>query len=69
MQAYPEGSCLRYPEPIPPQREITYEAALMMLLKAAGTAQSVPFTWGFVDKPTGAEYRTFKTHSFSYAFF
>ena len=53
MQAYPEGSCLRYPEPIPPQREITYEAALMMLLKAAATAQTVPFSWSYVDKPSG----------------
>ena len=53
MQAYPEGSCLRYPEAIPPQREITYEVALTMLLRAASSAQTVPFTWGYVDKPAG----------------
>lgn len=54
-----EGSCLRYPEPIPPQREITYEAALMMLLKATGTSQTVPFSWGYVDKPSGEERKSF----------
>ncbi|CAA7261473.1 unnamed protein product [Cyclocybe aegerita] len=46
-----DGQCLRYPDPIPPQREINYETAVGMLMRAAGTAQNVPFVWSYVDKP------------------
>lgn len=53
MQSYSEGSCLRYPEQIPPQREILYQNALSMLLRAVGIAQTVSFSWGYVDKPAG----------------
>jgi len=53
LQAQAEGLCLRYPEKIPPQREITYESAVNMLLRAISMAQNIPFTWGFVDKPLG----------------
>ncbi|KAF8798883.1 hypothetical protein BYT27DRAFT_7121926 [Phlegmacium glaucopus] len=52
LQAQAEGLCLRYPEKIPPQREITYESAVNMLLRAISMAQNIPFTWGFVDKPS-----------------
>ena len=53
LQAQAEGLCLRYPEKIPPQREITYESAVNMLLRAISMAQNIPFAWGFIDKPSG----------------
>ena len=53
MQSHPEGSCLRYPDQIAPQREVSYEAALNMLLRAMSMAQNVPFSWGYVDRPSG----------------
>lgn len=52
-QAQNEGLCLRYPETAGVHREITLEAAVGMLLRAAHVAQTVPFTWGYVDKPGG----------------
>lgn len=52
-QAQSEGLCLRYPESAGMHREITLEAAVGMLLRAAHVAQTVPFTWGYVDKPAG----------------
>lgn len=52
-QAQNEGLCLRYPESAGMHREITLEAAVGMLLRAAHVAQTVPFTWGYVDKPSG----------------
>ncbi|KAF8967124.1 hypothetical protein BDZ97DRAFT_1656982 [Flammula alnicola] len=50
-QAAQEGLCLRFPDNIPPQREITYENAMNMLLRGMAMAQNVPFSWGYVDKP------------------
>ncbi|KAF9454857.1 hypothetical protein P691DRAFT_655442 [Macrolepiota fuliginosa MF-IS2] len=51
-QAQSEGLCLRYPESAGMHREITLEAAVNMLVRAAQVAQTVPFTWGYIDKPT-----------------
>jgi hypothetical protein len=34
-------------------REINLEAAVNMLLRATHVAQTVPFTWGYIDKPAG----------------
>ncbi|KDR82618.1 hypothetical protein GALMADRAFT_238026 [Galerina marginata CBS 339.88] len=51
-QAQQEGLCLRFPDNIPPQREITYETAVNLLLRGTAMAANVPFTWSFVDKPS-----------------
>ncbi|KAF9046513.1 hypothetical protein BJ165DRAFT_1472230, partial [Panaeolus papilionaceus] len=51
LQAQQEGLCLRYPEPIQPQREMAYDYAANVLLRATGYAQNVPFTWSYIDKP------------------
>ncbi|KNZ73233.1 SWI/SNF and RSC complexes subunit ssr4 [Termitomyces sp. J132] len=51
QQAQAEGLCLRYPENLPLHREINYETAVNMLLRATAMSTSVPFAWGFVDKP------------------
>ncbi|KAF5382783.1 hypothetical protein D9615_002756 [Tricholomella constricta] len=51
QQAQAEGLCLRYPENLGLHREVTYESALNMLLRAMSMANTVPFGWGFVDKP------------------
>ena len=53
QQAQAEGLCLRYPENLPLHREINYETAVNMLLRAMAMSTSVPFAWGFVDKPPG----------------
>ncbi|KAF7768088.1 hypothetical protein Agabi119p4_7331 [Agaricus bisporus var. burnettii] len=50
-QAQSEGPCLRYPESAGMHREINLEAAINMLLRATHVAQTVPFTWGYIDKP------------------
>ncbi|PPR00439.1 hypothetical protein CVT24_004500 [Panaeolus cyanescens] len=51
LQAQQEGLCLRYPEPIAPQREMTLEHAMNLLMRATTHAQNVPFTWSYIDKP------------------
>jgi hypothetical protein len=51
----PEGLCLRYPENLGLQREVTYEMATNMLLRATSMAQTVPFTWGYLDKMQGVK--------------
>lgn len=53
MQSQADGSCLRFPEHIGPQREVSYEMAVNMLLKGAGMAMNVPFSWSYIDKPAG----------------
>ncbi|KAG6871014.1 hypothetical protein C0995_009036 [Termitomyces sp. Mi166 len=51
QQAQAEGLCLRYPENLPLHREISYETAVNMLLRAMAMSTTVPFSWGFIDKP------------------
>ncbi|KAH9831353.1 uncharacterized protein C8Q71DRAFT_798968 [Rhodofomes roseus] len=46
-----EGLCLRYPEPLGPHANVTYEVAVSMLLRAIQLAQHTPFVWGYIDKP------------------
>lgn len=53
QQAQQEGLCLRFPENLGLHREISYENAAAMLLRAVSMSQNVPFAWGFVDKPVG----------------
>jgi len=55
-QAQPDDRCLRYPEQIPPQRDVTVENAMNMLIRATDRAQNIPFSWGYVDKPQGSIY-------------
>ncbi len=50
-QAAQEGIYLRFPDNITPQRELSYENAISMLLRGAVMAQNVPFTWAYIDKP------------------
>ena len=52
--AQAEGLCLRYPENLGLHRDITYDSAVTMLLRAMSMAQTVPFSWSFVDKPPGS---------------
>lgn len=47
----PEGACLKYPENLPPHPNLTHEMAAQMLLRATGLAQTVPFQWGYIDRP------------------
>ncbi|KAF8237206.1 hypothetical protein L208DRAFT_1356612 [Tricholoma matsutake] len=51
QQAQAEGLCLRYPENLGLHRDINYDSAVNMLLRATSMAQAVPFAWGFIDKP------------------
>jgi len=48
-----DGLCLRYPESAGVHREISLESAVNMLARAAQVAQTVPFAWGYIDKPNG----------------
>ncbi|SJL07776.1 uncharacterized protein ARMOST_11126 [Armillaria ostoyae] len=49
--AQAEGLCLRYPENLGLHREVSFESAVNMLLRAIQMATTMPFTWGFIDKP------------------
>lgn len=60
-QAAQEGIYLRFPDNITPQRELTYEAAINMLLRGMAMAQTVPFSWAYIDKPMGALSASFLT--------
>lgn len=53
QQAQTEGLCLRYPENIAPHREVTFDTAVTILLRAIQLSQNIPYTWGFIDKPGG----------------
>ncbi|KAH9480580.1 SWI/SNF and RSC complexes subunit ssr4 [Psilocybe cubensis] len=51
QQAQQDGLCLRYPESLPSQRELTYDNAINLLVRAAHMATTVPFAWSYIDKP------------------
>lgn len=51
-QARLEGLCLRYPENLGIHASITYENAVTMLMKALAVSPQVPYTWGWIDKPS-----------------
>jgi hypothetical protein len=57
QQAQAEGLCLRFPNNIGIHREINYELAVEMLMRAVLTSQNTPFVWGFIDKPAGSSWR------------
>ncbi|KAJ7132252.1 hypothetical protein C8R44DRAFT_698632 [Mycena epipterygia] len=51
QQAQAEGLCLRFPEPLGMHKELTIENAAIFLLRGTQTSLSVPYSWGFVDRP------------------
>lgn len=53
QQAQVEGLCLRFPNNLGIHREVNYEHAVEMLIRAVPTSQNTPFVWGFIDKPAG----------------
>lgn len=55
QQAQAEGLCLRFPNNLGNHREINYEHAVEMLLRAVPTSQNTPFVWGFIDKPADGQ--------------
>ena len=57
--AMQEAPCLRYPEALGMHREITIEFAFNMLNRGISMAQTVPFSWTYIDKPAGAHAFTF----------
>jgi hypothetical protein len=52
-QARADGLCLRYPENLGSQASINYELAVTMLMKALQVSQQVPYTWSWIDRPSG----------------
>ena len=54
QQAQADGLCLRYPEPLGQHPQVSYENAVAMLLRAIHLASNTPFSWGYIDKPSGA---------------
>lgn len=54
QQAQAEGLCLRFPNNLGIYREVNYENAVEMLVRAIPTSQNTPFVWGFIDKPAGS---------------
>ncbi|KAF9485907.1 hypothetical protein BDN70DRAFT_870852 [Pholiota conissans] len=50
-QAAQEGIYLRFPDNIAPQRELNYDLAINLLTRGMAMAQSIPFTWSYIDKP------------------
>jgi len=49
--AMQEAPCLRYPEALGMHLEITIEFAFNMLTRGISMAQTVPFSWTYIDKP------------------
>ena len=62
--AMQEAPCLRYPEALGMHREITIEFAFNMLTRGISMAQTVPFSWTYIDKPAGAQTRHSRFISF-----
>ncbi|PFH46794.1 hypothetical protein AMATHDRAFT_153824, partial [Amanita thiersii Skay4041] len=50
-----DAPCLHYPENLGIHREVTLEYAISMLTRATTMALNVPFSWGFIDKPTDGQ--------------
>jgi hypothetical protein len=52
-QARDDGLCLRYPENLGSHASINYETAVNMLTKGMQLSHQVPYTWGWIDRPSG----------------
>ncbi|KAH7913347.1 hypothetical protein BJ138DRAFT_1081741 [Hygrophoropsis aurantiaca] len=46
-----EQPCLRYPDNLGLHANVTLESAVSMLLRAIQFSQTMPYSWGFIDKP------------------
>lgn len=51
--AQTDGLCLRYPEALGSHAQVSQEQSVQMLLRATQLAQHTPFTWTYIDKPSG----------------
>lgn len=52
-QSHADGLCLRYPEALGPQPNLTGEMAVNLLIRAVQLAHHTPFVWGYIDRPQG----------------
>lgn len=50
-QSHADGLCLRYPEALGPQPNLTGEMAVNLLIRAVQLAHHTPFVWGYIDRP------------------
>ena len=57
MSFQPDAPCLRFPENIGLHPNVTVEAAVNMLARAAQLSLNVPYSWTFIDKPVGTQTR------------
>ncbi len=48
-----DGICLRFPENLGAHQSLPNEKAANMLLRAISFAQTTPFQWGYIDRPSG----------------
>ncbi|KAI0698158.1 hypothetical protein BC835DRAFT_1269341 [Cytidiella melzeri] len=54
-----EGVCLRYPEDLGTQPNISQEMALTMLLRATQLSAQTPFQWSYIDRPSASDGQMF----------
>ncbi len=52
-QAQADGVCLRHPDVLGVHQNLTHEAAVNLLIRSITIAQTTPFVWGYIDRPTG----------------
>ena len=53
QSAQSDGVCLLYPNNLGAQANVSHEMALSTLLRALQLSQQQPFTWGYIDRPSG----------------
>ncbi|PSR70908.1 hypothetical protein PHLCEN_2v13222 [Hermanssonia centrifuga] len=51
-QAQADGVCLRHPDVLGVHQNLTHEAAVNLLIRSITIAQTTPFVWGYIDRPT-----------------
>jgi hypothetical protein len=52
-QLLADGLCLRFSGEIAPNPSLTVEMATNILLRGTQAASTVPFIWGYIDRPQG----------------
>ncbi|KAI0345581.1 hypothetical protein BDW22DRAFT_1324421 [Trametopsis cervina] len=50
-----EGLCLRYPEDLGLQSNISHEMAVSMLMRATHSSATTPFQWSYIDRPADGQ--------------
>jgi len=50
-----DGICLRFPENLGAHQSLPNEKAANMLLRAISFAQTTPFQWGYIDRPSDGQ--------------